>query len=124
MLGLTVCVDSFFAVPGAAWCEGPLRHASPFVDAAAPCNIFGWLQDPHPLDGAEELGAHCQGPALAAFVKQYFSVIQYDFMKRGYLCHAGLPLHPSQLNCQSSQRGMYRLNTCVDVWQNLQPMLW
>lgn len=47
-------------------------------------------QDPHPLDGAEELGAHCQGAALAAFVKQNFSVIQHDFMKRGYLCHAGL----------------------------------
>lgn len=40
------------------------------------------------MDGAEELGAHCHGAALAAFVKQYYSVIQYDFMKRGYLCHA------------------------------------
>ena len=57
------------------------------------------MQDGHPLEGAEELGAHCQGPALAAFVKQYFSVIQYDFMKRGYLCHAGLRLPALPFAC-------------------------
>ena len=80
----------------------PVRVMAGVSDASQPPREIGCeellvmpaaaVQDPHPLDGAEELGAHCQGPALAAFVKQYFSVIQYDFMKRGYLCHAGAAL--------------------------------
>jgi hypothetical protein len=45
------------------------------------------LQD-NPIDRAAEYGAHCSGPDFAAFVKRHFSVIQYDFMKRGYLVHA------------------------------------
>ena len=74
------------------------------------CDVLAWLQDLHPLDGAEELGAHCQGTALAAFVKQYFSVIQYDFLKRGYLCHAGLErmsftLGVDMFTVKMSQRG-------------------
>ena len=71
-------------------------------------------QDPHPLDGAVELGAHCQGPALAAFIKQYFSVIQYDFMKRGYLCHAGLRHLPADAAC--SRCGHLLRALSVDVY--------
>ena len=72
-------------------------------------------QDPHPLDGAVELGAHCQGPALAAFIKQYFSVIQYDFMKRGYLCHAGLPHLPADAVCSRSSHLLQALSLDVYV---------
>ena len=72
------------------------------------------VQDPHPLDGAVELGAHCQGAALAAFIKQYFSVIQYDFMKRGYLCHAGLSHLPADAVC--SDRGHLLRALSVDLY--------
>ena len=37
------------------------------------------LQDVHPLDHAQELGAHCSGPELAAFIRRYFSVMQVTF---------------------------------------------
>ena len=45
-------------------------------------------QEGNPLDLAMEYGAHCSGAELAAFLKRYFSVIQYDFMRRGYVMHA------------------------------------
>ncbi|BDA46949.1 probable BTB/POZ domain-containing protein KCTD7 at N-terminal half [Coccomyxa sp. Obi] len=45
-------------------------------------------QDASPLDMAAEYGAHCSGAELAAFLKRYFSVIQFDFMRRGYVMHA------------------------------------
>lgn len=80
------------------------------------------MQEPHPLDGAEELGAHCQGAALAAFVKQYFSVMQFDFMKRGYLCHAGLPSSPTVL--LPSFVGTHGSCSDIECLANLGQMPW
>ena len=39
-------------------------------------------QDVHPLDHAQELGAHCSGTELAAFIRRYFSVMQVGMRPR------------------------------------------
>lgn len=45
-------------------------------------------QEAHPLEQAVEYGAHCSGAELAGFLRRYFSVLQYDFLARGYIMHA------------------------------------